>query len=342
MIGRTWRIWWIKLLHWEFWPFGIVQLPAFLYWLWLSFRARSFFFFSASNPSILSGGMLGESKYDALLLVPERVRPRMLLITPPASPSEVDELIQQHGLRYPLIFKPDIGERGWMVRRINGPNDIAAYLSLIRIPFIVQDFVDLPNEFGVFYTRYPQESDGLVTSITGKKMLSVVGNGKLSLGSLISMNPRALLQWEKLTATYAHQWDDIIEDSREIELVSIGNHCLGTTFLNANHLITEKMNQSFTTICEEIPGFYFGRFDLRCASESALEQGDVMILELNGCGAEPAHIYHPGASFFQGVRTILLHWKTLYKISEQNHRKGVPYMTFSEARSAYRRFASRK
>jgi len=55
-----------KLFHWEFWPFGILQGPVFLYWLWLSVRARSLLFFSASNPGILSGGMLGESKSEVL------------------------------------------------------------------------------------------------------------------------------------------------------------------------------------------------------------------------------------------------------------------------------------
>ena len=56
----------IRLKSWEYWPFGIVQFPAILYWVWLSLRARSFVFFSASNPGIPMGGMFGESKYELL------------------------------------------------------------------------------------------------------------------------------------------------------------------------------------------------------------------------------------------------------------------------------------
>ncbi len=56
----------IKLTSWEYWPFGIVQGPFFLYWFWYSLRTRSLFFFSASNPSILMGGMMGESKFDVI------------------------------------------------------------------------------------------------------------------------------------------------------------------------------------------------------------------------------------------------------------------------------------
>jgi len=49
----------IKLKSWEYWPFGILQAPLFFYWLWLSLKARSLVFFSASNPGILMGGMFG-------------------------------------------------------------------------------------------------------------------------------------------------------------------------------------------------------------------------------------------------------------------------------------------
>ena len=45
----------IRLTSWEYWPFGIVQAPIFIYWLWLSIKARTPFFFSASNPGIQIG-----------------------------------------------------------------------------------------------------------------------------------------------------------------------------------------------------------------------------------------------------------------------------------------------
>ncbi|MGC3942925.1 MAG: hypothetical protein QM762_00040 [Chryseolinea sp.] len=60
----------IKLKSWEYWPFGIVQFPLFIYFAWLSLRARSIVFFSASNPGITMGGMFGESKYDVIRKVP--------------------------------------------------------------------------------------------------------------------------------------------------------------------------------------------------------------------------------------------------------------------------------
>ena len=62
----------IKLKSWEYWPFGILHFPAMIYFAWLSLRARSFIFFSASNPGIPMGGMFGESKYEVLKKLPSR------------------------------------------------------------------------------------------------------------------------------------------------------------------------------------------------------------------------------------------------------------------------------
>src|SRR5258706_15888 len=192
------RSFFIKLFHWEYWPFGVIQLPLFFMWLWYSFRERSLFYFSASNPSILTGGMLGESKYEVLSLVPDEVKPKTILIKFPSSKEEVLRKMEEAGLAFPVIFKPDLGERGWLVRRIEQPKNIEDYLSEIKVDFIVQELVDLPLEFGVFYFRFPSQEKGVVNSITAKEFLYVQGDGKKTLRELIREKNRAMLQWESL------------------------------------------------------------------------------------------------------------------------------------------------
>ena len=53
-----------------------------------------------------------------------------------------------------------------------------------------------------------------------------------------------------------------------------------------------------------------------------------MIMELNGSGAEPAHIYEPGFSLLKGWSLLLKHMKIMWKISRANHKNGVEYMDF--------------
>lgn len=327
----------IKLTTWEYWPFGVIQIPILILWIWYAIRERSLLYFTASNPSILTGGMMGESKYKVLEMVPASLKPKTILINLPFSVTKVTEIMRTAGLTFPLIFKPDLGERGWMVRKIKNEQDIHSYLLETRIDFIMQELIELPLEFSVFYVRFPSHQNGFVNSITGKKFLSVTGDGIKTLQELIIEKDRAKIQWEVLRLTYADRLPEIIPANKRVELVSIGNHCLGTTFLNYNHLINDKLNATFDSISKQIPGFYFGRYDLRCASEEDLENGNIKIMELNGCGAEPSHIYHPGSSVWKAMSVLITHWNNLYRISKENHERGVPYLSLQEGRKIYRK-----
>ena len=328
----------IKVRSWEYWPFGIIQAPLFLYWLWLSLKTRSFSYFSASNPGILMGGMFGESKFDVMEKLPPSVKPKTVLIRLPVTVENLLDQLKEEGLAFPIIFKPDLGERGWMVKKISNIHDIFSYLKEIKIDFIAQDLVTLPLEFGVYYRRYPHESTGVVTSIVGKEMLTVTGDGIKSLQELILDKDRARLQWNSLKEVYRLRLSEVIVAGEKIELISIGNHCLGTMFLNRNHLISDKLSISFDEISRQVEGFYFGRFDLRTASVEDLENGKVQIMELNGCGAEPAHIYDPGFSLVEAIKVLLRHWRDIYLISVENHRRGVAYISLRKARAIFKNF----
>lgn len=284
------------------------------------------------------GGMFGESKFEVMEKVPESVKPKTILLMLPVTTEEALKQIKESGLTFPLIFKPDLGERGWMVKKINDARDIAGYLKEIKINFIAQELVDLPLEFGVYYRRYPHERAGVVTSIVGKEMLSVEGDGKRSLKELILDKDRAKLQWKTLKVVYQNRLNEVVERGKRIELVSVGNHCLGTMFLNRNHLISEKISASFDRISQQVDGFYFGRYDLRASSVEDLENGKVKIMELNGCGAEPAHIYEPGFSLTEALKVLLRHWRDIYLISVENHRRGIAYISLREARAIFKNF----
>jgi hypothetical protein len=328
----------IKLFHWEYWPFGIIQFPLFFYYPWLSLKAGSFTFFTGSNPGILMGGMFGESKYDVLRLIPGNLVPKTILVQGGTPVEEVAKLLRESGLSFPLIFKPDIGERGYMVKRIDSEDDIAHYLRSMPHTFLAQEFADLPMEFGVFYARRPMAEEGTVVSIVVKEMLHVTGDGISTLKELIFRKHRAKLQWKTLAEKFGPRVDEVVAKGEKLEIVSIGNHALGTKFLNGNHLITPALCATFDRIAKSIPGFYFGRFDLRCASVADLSAGNVKILELNGCGAEPAHIYDPDFPVFGAISVLLQHWRWIYEIARENHKRGVQYLPIKEAIQHYHTF----
>lgn len=331
----------IKLTHWEYWPFGIIQFPLFFYYPWLSLRAGSPTFFSGANPGITMGGMFGESKYEVLKKIPPSKVPKTILVRQPVTVEGVVEMIERKGFSFPLIFKPDLGERGFMVKKISSAQEVSEYLLKMKSDFLIQDLVDLPHEFGVFYRRYPNAEMGDVVSIVMKEMLFVVGDGRNTLQELILRNDRAKLQWSRLREIYQEKLSDIIPNGEKREIVSIGNHCLGTKFINANHLITPTLIRSFDSISKQIDGFYFGRFDLRCATIEDLAEGRVSILELNGCGAEPAHIYDPDFSVWTALRVLIDHWRAIFDIAQQNKTRGFKYITLKEAIFYYQDFRNK-
>lgn len=306
--------------------------------MWLSIKARSLVFFSASNPGIPMGGMFGESKFDILRKIPQEFVARSSLITLPSSTSDVLNRIQEMGLTFPVIFKPDLGERGWMVERIFREEDIENYLRRIKIDFVIQECIDKPLEFGVYYRRFPSEDHGKVISIVAKEMLTVEGDGASSLQELILSKDRARLQWETLKVKFEEHLERTPAEGEVVELVSIGNHCLGTKFLDGSHLISSELSASFDRISKQVDGFYYGRFDLRVDSIQDLKQGNVKILELNGCGAEPAHIYHPGYSLRAALVVLYRHWEDIFRISMENNNRGVNFISLKDGIQMYKKF----
>ncbi len=86
--------------------------------------------------------------------------------------------------------------------------------------------------------------------------------------------------------------------------------------LDASHLADEYLTQVIDEICKQIPGFYFGRLDIRFESWEALKQGrNFSIIEVNGAGAEPTHIYDPRHPIFFAWKEIIRHWFMLFRLA---------------------------
>ena len=334
----NWRSIRLKWFNREYWPIYLVYSPIFFYWLWLSLRAGSLLFFTASNPAIKNGGMFGESKKEILDLLPEELIPNTMLFKPGSDPQAVLQKVTEAKFNFPLIAKPDIGERGKGVNRLDSGESLARYVEECKADFLIQEYIDLPLETGIFYIRMPGSQEGMITSITLKEMLSITGNGISTIEELVSESDRAFLVKNELQEKWAHKWHMVPATGEEITLQNIGNHCRGTKFLNGASLKSDKLTAVFDRIAAKIPGFCYGRFDIRASSTDHLIQGDFKILELNGAKSEPSHIYDPELSLSEAYKSLFWHWKMLYNVSVSNHKQGVAYLTFRNGWQEFRRF----
>lgn len=328
----------IRLLNWEYWPFHVVYAPLFPYWFWLCLKARSFFFFNASNPSIRNGGFLMESKKEIYDLIPAEYYPATIFFTASTPAGAVTEQVKQRDLKYPLIAKPDIGMKGMMVKKLENEDELIAYVANSKVDFLVQEFIPFPNETGIFYYRYPNEARGYISGIVKKEFLSVKGDGVSTVEQLLLQNERAVLQLPVLQKNEKEKMNLVLKKDEELIIVPYGNHVRGSKFLDESRLADAELELTIDKVCQLVEGFYFGRLDIRYNTWEELKQGkNFSIIELNGAGSEPTHIYDPRHSIFWAWKEIIRHWNILYRVSKLNHQLNkAPYLPTKKGLSMFR------
>lgn len=317
-----------KLGHSEHWPTYLFYFPLIPYYIFSAIQLRNLTFYLAANPSIKYSGNGSESKFKTLQLIPEKYTPTTVLIKKNTSFDQVKTLLASQNINYPLIAKPDIGFRGFLVKKIDNEPGLVNFLKKNNIAFLLQEYIDLPKECGIFYLKIPGEPKGKITSITLKKFIAVVGNGKDTLQSLILEHPRAYLYKKIFFKLHASKLSQVIKKGETVKLTVIGNHSKGTGFINGNHLIDNKVTDTIDGLAKEIDQWYYGRIDIKYHSWEALQEGkDFKILELNGIISEPTHIYDTQkGSYLASLNCIFAHWRSLKKIAIENHKlNGIPY-----------------
>ncbi|RMG63186.1 MAG: hypothetical protein D6722_17810, partial [Bacteroidetes bacterium] len=281
---------------------------------------------------------------DIINLIPPAWKPATLRFPENSDPVAVLTAVQEAGLDFPLIAKPDLGERGLMVEKLSDAAELEAYFSRETPAMLVQAYVDEPVEVGVLYYRMPGARQGEITSLTLKRFLEVWGDGHSTVAELMARDPRAALQLPVLQRRDPALMARVPRAGERVELMPIGNHCRGTTFLDGRAEIDEALSRRFDAIADALPGICFGRYDIRCRSLQALREGhDFYILEINGVKAEPTHIYQPGFSLVEAYRVLFRQWDTIYRIAQANRAAGVRVPAFGVvvralcAQGAYRR-----
>ncbi len=318
----------IRRRNWEYWSSHAFYFPMYVWGPLLALRSGHPAFFTTANPGIFTGGFGFESKYETILKIPEPYRPKTTLAKATDDFPTILEKMACAGIHFPLIAKPDMGFRGFLVKKIDTAHELQAYLEKYKTDFIIQEFVWREGEFGVLYHRLPGETSGKITSVTLKEFLSVIGDGHSSVLELVEQNPRALLQLERLHETHPHLLPTVPAAGEQVALGVIGNHSKGTRFISGNHLIDNELEATFDKIADQIPGFNYGRFDIKCDSWDELKQGKNMtILEINGVCSEPTHVYDPEKMTYpRALLEIMKHWAIVEKIARANHRRGVAHI----------------
>ncbi|MEI6945767.1 hypothetical protein V9K67_01120 [Paraflavisolibacter sp. H34] len=320
-----WKRFWEKLGNWELWPFELRYFAITPVWAWYCLRSGSVWFFSSSNPTLTFGGFEGEDKREMYDLLPESSYPKTVYIKPGAPWEEVRQAVVAHGFTFPFCVKPDVGMKGLLFRKVDKWEQLEKYHRELPVDYLVQDLVDYPVEASVFYYRFPGQEKGVITGFIRKELMEVTGDGRKSVWELILEHEKAKHRLEEMRIKHEDYLDTVLPQGQSYYLTYAANLNRGARFVNLHHLIDDQLLSVFDPISHRAQ-FYYGRYDLKCTSIDDLKQGkNFIILEFNGSGAEPNHVYNSGMSLLEAYREILMHWKVLYRISRINHKKGIRY-----------------
>lgn len=345
-----------SIAQWEFWPFWLFYTPVYLQLLGAGLRYGTLAHFCCANPGVPFGGLIEYSKQALSAYLPEAVVPKTAVLPLRSSANEIERAMRGAAIGFPCILKPDRGERGFFVEKISDRDDLAQYvgrldafayalaaagLEVERERILLQEYVDETTEFGVMWRHDPDTPDGIVSSIVRKDLLSVVGDGVCDLATLISAGERTALHEPMLRALHAERLTEVLPNGERLFLAEIGNHVRGATFRNASHEIDEEITLRFRALAEAIPGFYVGRFDVRCRDAQALRRGAFTVLEVNAVNSEPAHIYDPENTLRAAYRDLLEHWRSVHAIAAMNRRLGCRPPRVRDLVAALRRHSTR-
>lgn len=338
----------------EFWPMWLFYAPVFAYVCLLSLRHWRHGGMAAiglANPAIYAGGFYLESKSSILELVGPDQRQWVAPWTTLAKPSpcrhpqallaKAEERLRTARIDYPLVAKPDVGQRGLGVKLLHKPQDLANYLKAVPEGdrLVLQALAPHDAEAGVLFCRMPGKDQGRILSLTLKRFPEVVGDGRSTLGRLIRTDRRIRCApglRRVYAARHAEHLDRVPASGERLRLVFAGNHAQGAIFLDGRRELgldpddpdclsraMPGLLQRLQDIADSMTDFHFGRFDIRYNSLEALKHGrDLRIVEINGAGAEATHIWDARVKLTEAYRDLFRQFRILFAIGAANHDRG--------------------
>ena len=187
----------------------------------------------------------------------------------------------------------------------------------LRCNYLLQGYVELPNEYGVFYARVNGRSH--VSGINQKHFPTITGNGLHSIGQLARAHYRYTAHWD----LFLHDLDETRAPAagESVRLSFVGSHTMGCRFSNDTHLVTPALEAAAFEVCDAQPGYNFGRLDVRSADESALQAGAFQVIEANGVASLPTHMFDPKGTLLGAYRIFFEHAGLLVRAAHEQRNQ---------------------
>lgn len=325
----------VKLTDRGYWVSQCYKWMSLVYWSGYSLYFRTLTYFSVANPKIYLGGMLDERKSDIYSLVPSQYLPKTIMYPKPSVGILEDICVN---FNFPIIVKPNVGFKGYMVKRIDSKEEFNTVIKeYADVELIVQEFLSEEHEYSVMY-YFVDSSDFGVTSLVKKHLPNVVGNGKDTLKKLIERSKNPFINKSWVVEKNYLLLNKVLEVGQLYVLDHVGNYSRGSNFENLNSRIDPELTTTINEFYRMVNGMNFCRMDVKANSLEDLKKGNFKLLEINGAKSEPLHIYDPNLGFSHIVKSIHQHWTILFKVV----KKSIKLMDFPSSIEGIKSYYSLK
>lgn len=304
-------------------------IPMVLQWTALSLRYRSASLPSSANPRITSGGMVGEGKLEYFDIMGSLA----FAATAPFTSVYVKgndilhralQAMNESGLDFPVIVKPDIGWCGFGVQRIDNSSELSNYIS--RFPkneiIVIQHFVPYEGEAGIFYARHPDEAEGRIIGMLLRFFPKVNGDGFHTVRELMAQDLRLERLGRDGLHVCSHDPDYVPASGETVRLATIGSTRVGGLYRDGSDAVTPHLTRTLDLIARDMDQFHIGRFDVRYKNMEALQSGDFSIIEVNGSGSEAVHAWDPKFKLREAYAIVFSKQRLLFRIADAMRRRG--------------------
>lgn len=312
-------------------PKWLNLIPMIVQWLWLSIRHGSSTLPAAANPHITAGGLVGERKSEYFRAmgswaIAHTANFAIFRNTQACSRLEdAERCMEEAGIAYPLILKPDIGWCGFGVRIVRAREELKSYLDTYPADedIVLQKFVPYEGEAGIYFVRMPGESSGRITGILLRFFPRVVGDGHSTIAQLIAKNPRALRLGRDGRSEPCCDTSKIPLAGEFVRLSVTGSTRVGGMYQDATSLVTPELEEAINAIAMDMDQIHVARFDVRYASIGAMRAGhSFTIIEVNGAGSEAVHAWDPRYSLPEAYRIVFEKQRMLFAIGSAMRKRG--------------------
>lgn len=311
----------------------ILQLLTIKIWLQQIFKLRLLNLFAATNFNIPQGGMLLDRKTDVYNILPISKIPRTIFIKGKVSKDQLTRKLVEGGINFPVFVKPDIGFRGYLAEKFDKLDDLHNYLQRFRKKeLLIQEYINLENEYSVLYYKYPLSNKTGILSFVRRDLPFIVGDGRSNVELLIKNHSNERISKKKILKKFAERLDYTPDVDEKIKIDFKGNYVKGATIVNLDDCINNKMIGFFSEFVENIGGLNFIRIDIKANGIKEIENGDFIILEINGAKSESLHLYDESMSKEDKLSVLKLHWKIFFEITAENiikSKEKLPKLTSS-------------